>query len=74
MTRKVLLDICKQHKLYRTAYLNDVLYLHYKGIKFNRCDYISLYIRLYNKLLWFVSELPEKDISNVWSSVGSILQ
>ena len=24
-----------------------------------------MYVVLYNKLLWFVSELPEKDISNV---------
>jgi hypothetical protein len=29
---------------------------------------------LYNKLPWFVFELPEKDISNVESSVGSIMQ
>jgi hypothetical protein len=29
---------------------------------------------VYNKLSWFVFELPEKDISNVVASVGSILQ
>ena len=32
MTPKVLTDICKKHKLYRTPHLNDVLYLHYKGM------------------------------------------
>ena len=33
----------------------------------------SVGIVFYNKLPWFVSELPEKDMSNVWgSNVGSI--
>jgi dynein assembly factor 1 len=31
MTKQALLDVCKQHKLYRTASLNDKLYLNFKG-------------------------------------------
>lgn len=30
MTKAVLRKICEDKKLYRTAYLNDKLYLHYK--------------------------------------------
>merc|ERR1719376_1832379 len=31
MTKKSLREICVKHKLYTTPYLNDTLYLHYKG-------------------------------------------
>ena len=31
MTKKVLLDLCKQHDLYRTPHLNDKLYANFQG-------------------------------------------
>jgi dynein assembly factor 1 len=31
MTRKALLDICKEQQLYRTPSLNEKLYLNFKG-------------------------------------------
>ena len=44
MNAAVLRDICAQHKLYRTPYLNDKLYLNYKG--FTRIAGLDQYTNL----------------------------
>ncbi len=44
MTRSALLDICKEHKLYRTPSLNDKLYCNFRG--FTNIDGLDEYTNL----------------------------
>ncbi|EZA61485.1 Leucine-rich repeat-containing protein 50-like protein [Ooceraea biroi] len=49
MTEELIRKHCKEHKLYQTPHLNDVLYLHYKG-RFSFIENLEKYTGL--KCLW----------------------
>jgi hypothetical protein len=57
ITVQLIQELCKQHQLYQTPYLNDKLFLHFKG--FREIKNLELYTEL--KALWLEGNLIEKN-------------
>ncbi|XP_011876698.1 PREDICTED: interaptin [Vollenhovia emeryi] len=65
MTEELIRKHCKEHKLYQTPYLNDVLYLHYKGMHYKGFTFIeSLEKYTGLKCLWLESN-GIREIANL---------
>lgn len=56
ITVQLIQELCKQHQLYQTPYLNDKLFLHFKG--FREIKNLVLYTEL--KALWLEGNLIER--------------
>ncbi|XP_037958591.1 dynein assembly factor 1, axonemal homolog isoform X2 [Teleopsis dalmanni] len=56
ITKPLLRELCRKHKLYQTPALNDVLYLHYQGIQF--IEELEEYTEL--KCLWLENNAISK--------------